>query len=116
MSRMKEFASHDVWVDTTSHSEREIYEACLEIMIDLVGDFREWYDSVHGEDAIKELDEDDLFGVYVNPLTLVRHLFLSNTDHQGATSARVKMEELGIDRNWILLEFKNGEGSGANGY
>ena len=109
MGRVMEFKDHNVWVDTTSHSEQEIYEACVEIMTDLVGDFREWYESVHGEDAVKELPEDEIFGLYMNPQTLVRHLFLSRTDHQGATSARVKMDELGIDREWIEFGFQEEE-------
>lgn len=108
MSRIMEIENHDVWVDTTSHSEREIYEACKEIIADLVGDFQEWYESIHGEDAVKELTEDETFGLFMNPQTLVRHLFLGKTDHQGAVSARLKMEELGIEWNWIAIGFEEG--------
>ena len=106
MSRMMEFTNYDVWVDTTSHSERDIYNACLEIIGGLVEDFQEWYESIHGEDAVKEMPEDEVFGLFMNPQTLVRRLFLNKTDHQGATSARLKMEELGIDdESWIVIGF-----------
>ena len=55
MSRMIEFTNGSKWVDTTSHSERQIYDACLGIIEDPVSDFQEWYEERHGEDAVKEM-------------------------------------------------------------
>ncbi len=109
MSRMIEFTNGSKWIDTTSHSERQIYDACLGIIEDLVSDFQEWYEERHGNDAVKEMPEEELFGLYYNPQTLVRRLFLSGTMHSGASTTRAKMDELEIDREWIEFGFTEEE-------
>ena len=36
-----------------SHDEKYILKYCISLMQELVGKFEEWYEYVHGEDAIK---------------------------------------------------------------
>lgn len=109
MSRLIEYTNGSEWVDTTSHSEREVYEACLGIIDGVVESFEEWYKERHGEEAIKELPSEEVFGFYLNPKKIVRSLFLSGTNHSGGTAVSVKMDELGIDDEWIPFGFKDSE-------
>jgi hypothetical protein len=39
-----------------SHDEKHILKYCINLMQELVGKFEEWYEYVHGEDAIRELE------------------------------------------------------------
>ena len=68
-------------------------------MQELVGDFAEWYEWVHGENAISELDEEERFCVRKTYFSIVQRLFLWNTHHSGGNSTRGKCNELGI-KNW----------------
>lgn len=85
--------------ETTSHSEADIYKSCVELMHELVSDFAEWYKWVHGEDAIQELDDEEMFCVRKTPFHIVQNLFLSNTRHSGGTSTCRKCNQLGI-KDW----------------
>lgn len=44
-----------------SHDEKYVLKYCISLMQELVGKFEEWYEYVHGEDAIRELDEVERF-------------------------------------------------------
>lgn len=85
--------------ETTSHSEADIYKSCVELMHELVSDFADWYKWVHGEDAIQELDDEEMFCVRKTPFHIVQNLFLSNTRHSGGTSTCRKCNQLGI-KDW----------------
>lgn len=82
-----------------SHSEAEIYEGCVALMQEMVDDFTEWYKWQHGEDAISELDDEEIFCVRKTPFHIVQRLFLWNTTHSGGTSTRCKCGQLGI-KDW----------------
>lgn len=79
-------------VETSSHSERQIYDNCLNLMKDLVGKFEEYLEFI-------EVDIDDYpaFGDNLYPEEIVSRLFLSGTAHSGGASSRAKCRELGID-------------------
>lgn len=80
-----------------SHDEKHILECCISLMQELVGKFEEWYEYVHGEDAIKELCEDEKFCYRMSYFNIVQKLFLLGTNHSGGTSTRAKCEQLGVD-------------------
>lgn len=113
MSRMIEGRNYDEWIDTSSHSERDIFNGCVEIMAGLVDDFKEWYLWMHGDDALDCISEDELFEIQYPTSKLIRRLFLSRTTHSGGTSCAVKREELGVDVDFIGFGFmekdKNGK-------
>lgn len=79
-----------------SQSESQILESCIELMQDLTNSFLEWYDFVYGEDAIKELSEEERFNISISYFTIVQKLFLQHTHHSGGTSTRQKCKELGV--------------------
>lgn len=85
--------------EVPSHSESEIYKGCLALMQELVDDFMEWYKWQHGEDAIEELDEEEMFCVRKTPFHIVQRLFLWGTHHSGGCSTRSKCSQLGI-KDW----------------
>ena len=66
-------------------------------MKEMVNEFEEWYRWQHGEDAIKELDEEERFCFRKSHFSIVQELFLSGTHHSGGTSTRAKCEQLGVD-------------------
>ena len=80
-----------------SHDEKHILKYCISLMQELVGKFEEWYEYVHGEDAIKELCEDEKFCYRMSYFNIVQELFLFCTSHSGGTSTRAKCEQLGVD-------------------
>lgn len=82
-----------------SHSEAEIYKGCVALMQELVDDFMEWYKWQNGEDAIEELDEEEMFCVRKTPFHIVQRLFLWGTHHSGGGSTRSKCSQLGI-KDW----------------
>lgn len=79
-----------------SQPESQILESCIELMQDLTNSFLEWYDFVYGEDAIKELSEEERFNISLSYFTIVQKLFLQHTHHSGGTSTRQKCKELGV--------------------
>lgn len=91
--------------ETKSHSEKEIYSACVRLLFELVEDFAEWYRFVHGEDSIEELSDEEMFCVRYTPFKIVQELFLWNTRHGGGTSTRMKCDELGIEDPYKDIEF-----------
>ena len=83
--------------DLESHDEKHILKYCISLMRELVGKFEEWYEYVHGEDAIKELREDEKFCYRMSYFNIIQELFLLATSHSGGTSTRAKCEQLGVD-------------------
>lgn len=80
-----------------SHDEKHILECCISLMKKMVNEFAEWYRWKHGEDAIKELDEEERFCFKKSYFRIVQELFLLGTNHSGGTSTRAKCEQLGVD-------------------
>lgn len=80
-----------------SHDEKHILKYCISLMQELVGKFEEWYEYVHGEDAIMELDEVERFYYRMSYFSIVQELFLFRTSHSGGTSTRAKCKQLGVD-------------------
>lgn len=80
-----------------SHDEKYILKYCISLMQELVGKFEEWYEYVHGEDAIRELDEAERFYYRMSYFSIVQELFLFRTSHSGGTSTRAKCKQLGVD-------------------
>lgn len=80
-----------------SHDEKYILKYCISLMQELVGKFEEWYEYVHGEDAIMELDEEERFYYRMSYFSIVQELFLFRTSHSGGTSTRAKCKQLGVD-------------------
>lgn len=80
-----------------SHDEKHILKYCISLMQELVGKFEEWYEYVHGEDAIRELDEAERFYYKMSYFSIVQELFLFRTSHSGGTSTRAKCKQLGVD-------------------
>ena len=80
-----------------SHDEKYILKYCISLMQELVGKFEEWYEYVHGEDAIMELDEVERFYYRMSYFSIVQELFLFRTSHSGGTSTRAKCKQLGVD-------------------
>lgn len=83
--------------DLESHDEKHILKYCISLMQELVGKFEEWYEYVHGEDAIRELDEVERFYYRMSYFSIVQELFLFRTSHSGGTSTRAKCKQLGVD-------------------
>ncbi len=80
-----------------SHDEKHILECCISLMQEMVDEFAEWYRWQHGEDAIEELDEEEMFCFRKSYFRIVQELFLLGTNHSGGTSTRAKCEQLGVD-------------------
>ena len=89
------------WDDLSEHvesqSEKQILEGCVSLMQDLVGEFVEWYRFVHGDDAIDELSDEEMFCLKMSNMEIVRSLFLWHTSHSGGTSTCQKCRDLGCD-------------------
>lgn len=66
-----------------SHDEKHILECCISLMKEMVNEFAEWYRWQHGEDAIKELDEEERFCFRKSYFSIVQELFLIGTNHSG---------------------------------
>ena len=93
-----------------SHDEKYILKYCISLMQELVGKFEEWYEYVHGEDAIRELDEEERFYYRMSYFSIVQELFLFRTSHSGGTSTRAKCKQLGVDwRDGIEFSFGGDE-------
>ena len=91
-----------------SHDEKHILKYCISLMRELVGKFEEWYEYVHGEDAIKELCEDEKFCYRMSYFNIVQELLLFGTSHSGGTCTRAKCEQLGVDSS-DEIEFSFGD-------
>lgn len=86
---------YETEIETTSHSEQDIYFGCVELMQKLCDEFREYLDYL-GYDVC-ELEENEKFNYIMTPMQIVRKLFLQHTRHSGGNSTRMKCAELGID-------------------
>ena len=88
---------------TSSHSEKDIYNGCLEVMKRMVNRFEEYLEYI-GVD-LENQDEDEKFCVNFTPFEIVQDLFLSHTTHSGGTSTTIKCHELGIDDPYDPIKF-----------
>lgn len=79
-----------------SHSEEQILKQCICLMNEMVDEFAKWYEWVHGENAIAELDEEERFCIRKSYFSIVQQLFLYGTSHSGGTSTCKKCSELGV--------------------
>ena len=90
-----------------SHSEREILNACIQLLEEMVGHFRVYLDWTNFEPNDEE-KECGYFGMTY--FHIVQVLFLWNTSHSGGTSTIQKCRELGI-KDWSEgVRFKLWEG------
>lgn len=88
-----------------SHSEKEIYQGCIRLIMQVVNYFEEYLDylDIHQED----LNEEERFSIALSNFEIVQNLFLYNTGHSGGTSTREKCRELGLDdSNYVEFNFK----------
>lgn len=104
-----------------SQSERQILDACIQLMEGLVADFKEYCDYM-GWKADPE-NEEERFTVPITYREIVNRLFLWHTNHSGGTSTEAKCRELGIEdgSKRVLFRFEgeevdeNGEDEEAEG-
>lgn len=97
--------------EVDSHNETEIVRGCIALMHELVDDFAQWYRWIHGEDAIEELDDEEIFCVRKTYFHIVQRLLLYDTRHSGGTSTCRKCRQLGFE-DWskdINFEFEREE-------
>jgi len=85
-------------------TERQIYDACVNLMHGLVEDFKEWI-----EWQGIEVPDDELFQIGKYPTEIVNRLFLWHTTHSGGTSTRAKCRELGIEDSTKMIKFEVSE-------
>lgn len=83
--------------NTESHNEKHILQQCISLMQELTDEFAEWYRYVHGDDAIKNLGEEEMFCFDMTYFHIAQSLFLAHTNHSGGTSTRMKCKALGVD-------------------
>lgn len=87
---------------TASHSEADIYKGCISLMQELARRFEEYLDFI-GLPAGTECNEEERFKVSFYPTEIAERLFLWNTAHNGGTSQRMKLRELGIDEDEVVV-------------
>lgn len=80
---------------TASHSEKEIYEGCLELMEEISAEWMAYMEDYLGFDP-EETNRDELPMFVFAPEHIVERLFLWHTSHSGGTSQGLKCKELGI--------------------
>ena len=83
--------------DLASHDEKYILHYCICLLHELTGQFEEWYKWMYGENAVKELSEEEKFRYKMSYFHIVQELFLFRTYHSGGTSTREKCRQLGVD-------------------
>ena len=98
----------------SSHSEREILDACVEMIQGMADEFLEYLEYVGYE------PEDDEKMSFCNKsyFEIVQRLFLWGTSHSGGTSTMKKCRQLGVNSGdsiaynpWKAREEYEGEGS-----
>lgn len=87
---------------TESHSEREIYNGCVDLMGQLMGRFEEYLDFI--DVPVTPRDDEEHFCTKFYTAEIVKMLFLWNTSHSGGTSTRMKCRELGISDETVVFE------------
>ncbi len=91
--------------ETESHSERDIYDGCVELMQMLMGRFERYLDFIGVPVTPKEdKDNEEYFSTQFYVTEIVERLFLWNTSHSGGTSTRMKCKELGISDETVIFE------------
>lgn len=76
---------------TESHSERDIYDGCVELMQMLMGRFERYLDFIGVPVTPKEdKDNEEYFSTQFYVTEIVERLFLWNTSHSGGTSTWMK--------------------------
>ena len=88
-----------------SQSELQIYKGCIALMQEMVDSIEQWYKFIHGDEAINQLEEDEMFCVNITPFHIVQRLFLWNTNHCGGNSTRTKCRQIGIKDSFHDIEF-----------
>lgn len=86
--------------NTSSHSEKDIYEGCIALMNELAGSFKDWLDWMD----IDISDRETAFCTSFYPTHIVERLFLWRTRHNGGTSCRMKLAELGLSDEDIQFD------------
>ncbi len=81
---------------TSSHSEREIFDGCVDLMNDMVEFFYQYLTEYLDID-VEDIPEDERFGINYQVTEIVERLFLRHTSHSGGTSQAMKCRELGLD-------------------
>ncbi len=83
------------YAPTTSHSEKDILDACVEMMQGMADEFLEYLDWIGYEPE----EYEKIYFCNKTYFEIVQRLFLWNTDHGGGTSTDNKCRELGVDRS-----------------
>lgn len=91
---------------TSSHSEKEILNGCIELMQQLVGDFENYLDFIN----FHPQNEEERFSTSFYMTEIVERLFLWGTSHSGGTSQRMKLKELGVTDETVVFQDDRGEG------
>lgn len=86
--------------NTSSHSEKDIYEGCIALMHELTDRFKEYLEYMD----IDTNDRKEAFCTSFYPTEIVKRLFLWRTGHNGGTSCRMKLEELGVSNEDIQFD------------
>lgn len=91
--------------NTSSHSEKDIYEGCIALMHELTGRFKEYLEYMD----IDTSDREEAFCTAFYPTHIVERLFLWRTRHNGGTSCRMKLAELGVSDEDIQFDVYDDE-------
>lgn len=91
--------------NTSSHSEKDIYEGCIALMQELTDRFKEYLEYMD----IDTSDREETFCTSFYPTEIVNRLFLWHTKHSGGTSCRMKLTELGVDDEDIQFDTYDGD-------
>ena len=86
--------------NTSSHSEKDIYEGCIALMHELTDRFKEYLKYMD----IDTNDREEAFYTTFYPTHIVARLFLRHTKHSGGTSCRMKLYELGVSSEDIQFD------------
>lgn len=91
---------------TESHSEREIYNGCVDLMQQLMERFEEYLDFI--DVPVTKIGDEENFCTEFYTAEIVERLFLWNTSHSGGTSTWMKCQELGISDKIVVFEDERG--------
>lgn len=89
--------------------ESDILKACISLMQDVANECADWYDTLKGDGAFKQLEdnEDYPFLYQITYSDLVKRLFLSNTNHNDSNTVRDKCFELNIHNDRLCIDAKH---------
>lgn len=108
MQREAEFEEEKKKEEIERHTDRQIYDGCINLLEKMVDYFQEYLEYL-GYDLDK-LDEDERFAVGMSNMEIVRQLFLYQTRNSGGCSTRDFCEKLGVDPyDSVKFEFEESE-------